>query len=157
MDVEIVLDQNDGAGVDEMDIGQVFQDMSVVHGGMAIGDFDVAPAKKCWAMWYGEELTLVKGAAVTALLVAAAWPERASSMLSVLQWFAPRTVVSRSSQNATLLVCYTTLFCFSSPISSLVNPNSANTSSVCSPNSGGWATILLGVRDNVTGWPTRRM
>src|SRR5260370_2350814 len=24
--------------------GQVFQDVSVVHGGMAIGDFDVAPA-----------------------------------------------------------------------------------------------------------------
>ncbi|KGT73625.1 hypothetical protein MA20_43220 [Bradyrhizobium japonicum] len=28
---------------------------------------------------------------------------------------------------------------------------------VCSPNSGGRATILLGVRDSVTGWPTSRM
>ena len=44
MDIEIVLDQNDGPGVGEMDIGQVFQDVSVVHGGMAFGDFDVAPA-----------------------------------------------------------------------------------------------------------------
>ena len=44
VDIEIVLDQNDGPGVGEMDIGQVFQDVSVVHGGMAFGDFDVAPA-----------------------------------------------------------------------------------------------------------------
>ena len=28
----------------EVDIGQVFQDVSVIHGGMAIRDFDVAPA-----------------------------------------------------------------------------------------------------------------
>src|SRR6267378_1673447 len=44
MDVEIVLNQNNGLGVREVDIGQVLQDVSVVHGGMAIGDFDVAPA-----------------------------------------------------------------------------------------------------------------
>ena len=44
MDVEIVLDQNDGLGVGEVSIGQFFQDVSVVHGGMAIGDLDVAPA-----------------------------------------------------------------------------------------------------------------
>jgi hypothetical protein len=44
VDVEIVLDQNDGSGVGEVNIGQVFQDVSVVHGGMAIGDFDMAPA-----------------------------------------------------------------------------------------------------------------
>jgi len=36
VDVEIVLDQNDGSGVGEVDIGQVFQDVSVVHRGMAI-------------------------------------------------------------------------------------------------------------------------
>jgi hypothetical protein len=29
----------------------------------------------------------------------------------------------------------------------------SKTSSVCSPNSGGHATILLGVRDSVTGEP----
>jgi hypothetical protein len=29
-----------------VDIGQVFQDVSIVHGGMTIGDFDVAPAFK---------------------------------------------------------------------------------------------------------------
>src|SRR6476646_2256564 len=28
----------------EVDVGQVFQDVSVVHGGMAIGDLDMAPA-----------------------------------------------------------------------------------------------------------------
>src|ERR1035441_6897899 len=42
--VEIVLDQYDGLGVGEVAIGQFFQDVSVVHGGMAIGDLDVAPA-----------------------------------------------------------------------------------------------------------------
>ena len=44
MDVEIVLDQNDGLGVREVEIGQVFQDVSVFHGGVTIGDFDTAPA-----------------------------------------------------------------------------------------------------------------
>ena len=44
MDVEIILDQNDCPSAREVDIGQVFQDVSVVHGGMAIGDFDMAPA-----------------------------------------------------------------------------------------------------------------
>ena len=34
MDAEIVLDQNDGLGVREVDVGQVFQDASVIHGGM---------------------------------------------------------------------------------------------------------------------------
>ena len=42
MDAEIVLDQNDGLGVREVDVG--FQDASVIHGGMAICDLDVAPA-----------------------------------------------------------------------------------------------------------------
>ena len=44
MDVEIVLNQHDGPGVREMDIGQVFQDVSIIDGGVAVGDFDVAPA-----------------------------------------------------------------------------------------------------------------
>src|SRR5205809_7404280 len=44
MDVEIVLDQNDHPSVREVDIGQIFQDVSVVHGGVAIRDFDMAPA-----------------------------------------------------------------------------------------------------------------
>jgi hypothetical protein len=39
VDVEIVLDENDRSGVGEVAIGQLFQDVSVVHGGMAIGDF----------------------------------------------------------------------------------------------------------------------
>jgi hypothetical protein len=46
----------------------------------------------------------------------------------------------------------TTLLCFNFPISSALKPNSASTSSVCSPNSGGRTAILLGVRDSVTGW-----
>ncbi len=41
MDVEIVLDQNDGLGVGEVAVGQFFQDVSVVHGSMAIGDFGI--------------------------------------------------------------------------------------------------------------------
>src|SRR6266403_1847649 len=44
VDAEIVLDQNDGLGVREVDVGQVFQDASVIHGGMTICDVDVAPA-----------------------------------------------------------------------------------------------------------------
>ena len=44
MDVEIVLDQNDCARDRKVDIRQVFQDVSVVHGGVAIRDFDMAPA-----------------------------------------------------------------------------------------------------------------
>src|SRR5215831_16492254 len=34
----------DGLGMREVDVGQVFQDASVIHGGMAICDLDVAPA-----------------------------------------------------------------------------------------------------------------
>jgi hypothetical protein len=41
---------------------------------------------------------------------------------------------------------HTTLASLSFAISSALKPNSANTSSVCSPNSGGRAAILLGVR-----------
>jgi molybdopterin biosynthesis enzyme len=44
VDVEIVLDQNDDLGGGKVDIGQVFQDVSIIHGGVAIGDFDSAPA-----------------------------------------------------------------------------------------------------------------
>ncbi len=43
MGAEIVLHQNDGLGVREVDIGQFFQDVSVIHGGVAIGDLDMAP------------------------------------------------------------------------------------------------------------------
>ncbi len=39
-----VLNQSNGLGVGEMDIGRVFQDVSVVYGRMAIGDFDMAPS-----------------------------------------------------------------------------------------------------------------
>jgi len=52
---------------------------------------------------------------------------------------------------------HTTLACLNPSISWALKPNSASTSSVCSPNSGGRAAILLGVRDSPTGWPTRRM
>jgi len=44
VDVEIVLDQNDGLGIGKVAISQFFQDESVVHGSMAIGHFDMAPA-----------------------------------------------------------------------------------------------------------------
>jgi hypothetical protein len=44
VDVEIILDQDDGLGVGEVDIGQFLQDVSVIHRGVAIGDLEVAPA-----------------------------------------------------------------------------------------------------------------
>ena len=44
MDVEIVLDQGDGLGAGEVDIGQLFQDVSIIYSGVAIRDFDMAPA-----------------------------------------------------------------------------------------------------------------
>ena len=56
-----------------------------------------------------------------------------------------------------LLLDHTTFPCFRAAISCALKPNSASTSSVCSPTSGGRAAILLGVRDSVTGWPTRRI
>jgi hypothetical protein len=42
------------------------------------------------------------------------------------------------------LKSYMTFFCLYELTSSPVKPNSAKTSSVCSPSSGGRATILLG-------------
>jgi hypothetical protein len=36
--------QSAGLGVREVDVGQIFQDASVIHRGMAICDLDVAPA-----------------------------------------------------------------------------------------------------------------
>ena len=45
--------------------------------------------------------------------------------------------------------------CCSAAISLALKPNSLSTSSVCSPSPGGRTAILLGVRDSVTGWPTR--
>src|SRR3977135_346862 len=71
MDVEIVLDQNDGPGVREVDIGQIFQDVSVVHRGVAIGDFDTAPAfERCK---HHEE---VGGAVALVLVIATGWASR---------------------------------------------------------------------------------
>jgi hypothetical protein len=44
VNVEVVLDQGDDPGRGEVGIGKVFQDMRIVHRGVAIGDLDVAPA-----------------------------------------------------------------------------------------------------------------
>ena len=44
VDVEIVLDQNDRLDVGEVNIGQLLQDVRIVHGGVTIRDFDMAPA-----------------------------------------------------------------------------------------------------------------
>src|SRR5260370_6699275 len=40
----MVLGQDGGPGGGEVNVGQVFQDVSVIDGGVAIGDFDVTPA-----------------------------------------------------------------------------------------------------------------
>jgi len=37
--LRLSLDQNDGPGGGEVNVGQVFQDVSVIDGGVAIGDF----------------------------------------------------------------------------------------------------------------------
>jgi hypothetical protein len=47
VDIEIVLDHDDGLGAREVTIGQVFQDVSVVHGGMAIRDFEAPAFERC--------------------------------------------------------------------------------------------------------------
>ena len=44
MNVEVVLDENNDLGGGEASIGEVLQDMSVIHGGVAIRDLDAAPA-----------------------------------------------------------------------------------------------------------------
>ena len=44
MDVEVVLDQDNDLGVGKVRIGEVFQDMRIIHGGVAVRDLDVAPA-----------------------------------------------------------------------------------------------------------------
>ncbi len=44
VDVKIVLDQNNDLGGGEVSIGEVLQDMSVIHGGVTIRYLDVAPA-----------------------------------------------------------------------------------------------------------------
>jgi hypothetical protein len=41
---EIVLDHDDGLGGGKVDVGEVLQDMSVVHGGVTVRHLDVAPA-----------------------------------------------------------------------------------------------------------------
>ena len=46
MDIEIVLDQHDGLGAWEVDIGQVLQDLGIVDGGVLVCHLDVAPAFK---------------------------------------------------------------------------------------------------------------
>lgn len=37
VDIEIILDQNDGLGIGEVSIGEVFEDVSVIDRGMAVG------------------------------------------------------------------------------------------------------------------------
>src|SRR5271170_447150 len=44
VDIEIVMDQNDHGGAGKAMIGQLFQHMSIIDRGMAVGDFDMAPA-----------------------------------------------------------------------------------------------------------------
>jgi hypothetical protein len=44
MGVEVVLHQDDGLGVGEVDIGKVRKRTGVIDGGAALGDLDVAPA-----------------------------------------------------------------------------------------------------------------
>jgi hypothetical protein len=67
-DVEIVLDQHDGLGVREVAIGQIFQDVSVVDGGVAVR-LEVAPAFE-----RREQHEQVGGAVALVLVVDAGFP-----------------------------------------------------------------------------------
>ena len=42
MNVEIVLDQNDGLGIGEVDIGQILQDVGIVDSSVAVGRFGLS-------------------------------------------------------------------------------------------------------------------
>ncbi len=44
MNVEIVLDEHDGVGAREVNVGQILQDMGIIDGGVAVRHLDVAPA-----------------------------------------------------------------------------------------------------------------
>jgi hypothetical protein len=41
---EVFLDQNDDLDGGKVGIGQVFQDVSIIHRGAVVRDFDIAPA-----------------------------------------------------------------------------------------------------------------
>ena len=71
MDVEIVLDENDGLGVGEVKIRQVFQDVSIVRGGVAIRDFDMAPAFE-----RGKHHEEVGGAVALVFVITTGWASR---------------------------------------------------------------------------------
>ena len=44
MNVEIVLDEHDGLGVRQVNVGQIRQDVGIIDGGVAVRHLDVAPA-----------------------------------------------------------------------------------------------------------------
>jgi hypothetical protein len=46
MGVEIILHQSYFFGVRELDIRELFQNMSIINGRVTIGDFDAPPALK---------------------------------------------------------------------------------------------------------------
>ena len=65
VDVEIVLNQDNDLGVGKVRIGKVFEDVSIIHGGVAIRDLDVAAAFE-WREHHEE----IGGAVALVLVVA---------------------------------------------------------------------------------------
>ena len=61
MGVENILHQRDFFDVGKLDIRELFQNMSIINGGVAIGDFDTPPALKgCKHHEYvGDAITLI--------------------------------------------------------------------------------------------------
>jgi hypothetical protein len=47
--VEIILDQDDGFGLREVDIGQVFQNAGAIDGGPSVGDLTLRMRRWPWA------------------------------------------------------------------------------------------------------------
>jgi hypothetical protein len=68
VDIEIVLDQNDGLGAGKMRVGKVFEDVSVIDRSMAVGDLVGTAASASAVVSY---FVLTRVTAVTSLLFGA--------------------------------------------------------------------------------------
>jgi hypothetical protein len=73
VDVEIFLDQNDRPSATEADIGQIFQGVGIIRGGVTVRDFDIAPAL---AFDWGKHHEQIGGAVALVLIIDAGQASR---------------------------------------------------------------------------------